>query len=486
MRTSVIPNPGNFATKRIHGQLLFIVLFFSTILHQAKAQILPVPVIDSVSVTAENGIIMSWSVADDPRINRFVVYRKAPQDFGYLAIDTVGATIPHLYIDNNANPTINQWQYTVAALSASDSLSGLANHHSCAMVDLDDFHLCSSEIDLSWLPYVGASNPQYTIVCYAGNSLVDARDEGFEVQGSVSLMRGQEHRIAVRAAWDGGSSTSAFVNYWADTITLYNNAAISRIENKGQIFEVIVRNPVARDRDSTFLSLFSELHNQPYARFSQKNENADEFQFDVPVVSKIAYFKPSVKDICQVEYDENLAIGSIELKGTDLSSHIYLQWNSVGNVQNLTYSVLKKDTQEEVIETFASGGSTQYVLNNAANGASQICFRIVATNDTLEVISNTVCIRLSDDLLWPNAFVPNGDGFDDYFGPVVNRFVPEFFVLRIYNKHGMPLFVSNSIENKWSGHYNGSLVPKGAYIWQSEYTIAGKQFKKNGTVTVIY
>lgn len=465
---------------------LLIVFLFSYSIFKAPAQVLPVPVIDSVSVTNENSVIMSWNVTPDPRVNRFVIYRKTAQDFGYLAIDTVSATPPLLYIDQTANPLEQRWQYTVASLSASDSLSGLANHHSYIMFEFGDFHLCQAEIDVSWLTYVGSTNPQYSTICMIGTTLIDARQEGFGTQGSLSVQRGMEHRIAVRALWDGGSSTSAFKPYLADTVAIARKSTISRIANEGQVFEVTVKNYSARDRDSLFLYLYRDLETEPYARIGQKPNETNEVNINVPVTNNKTIFSPSVMDVCGTEYSNNQSIGSIDLKSTDRNTHISLQWNDVRNVSDMSYKLFKDDGRVELIEEFSSGASYQYQFGSTADGAAEVCFRILASNDTLEIFSNIVCIKLSDDLMWPNAFTPNGDGFDERFGPVVNRFVPESFILQIFDKHGMPLFSSNNVEDKWSGHYNGNIVPKGAYVWQSEYSIAGKKYKKNGTVTVIY
>jgi gliding motility-associated-like protein len=471
-------------TFALHFLLIFFLCAFS--IFKAQAQILPVPVIDSISVTTENSVILSWNVTPDARVNRFVIYRKTAQGFGYIAIDTVLATPPFRYIDPTANPVEERWQYTVASLSASDSLSGLANHHSYLMFNFADFHLCQAEVDLSWVTYVGATNPQYSTICTIGNTLVDARQEGFGTQGSLSVRRGQEQRIAVRATWDGGSSTSAFKPYWADTVAIVRKSSISRIANEGQTFEVTVKNLPARDRDSVFLYQYRDFEAEPFAKNAQKPDAINEITFNVPVTNNITVFSPSVKDVCGLEYENNQSVGSIDLKSTDRNTHISLQWNDVRNIPNLSYKLFKDDGRVELIGEFTSGGSYQHQFGSTTDGAAKVCFRIQASNDTLEVFSNIVCVFLSDDLLWPNAFTPNGDGFDDRFGPVVNRFAPELYVLRVFDKHGMPLFVSNNVNDKWSGHYNGNLIPKGAYVWQSEYSIAGKQYKRNGTVTVIY
>lgn len=116
----------------------------------------------------------------------------------------------------------------------------------------------------------------------------------------------------------------------------------------------------------------------------------------------------------------------------------------------------------------------------------KVLFYIEASDDTLSITSNLVEIMLYDDLMWPNAFIPDRDGNDEIFRPVVKRFEPDSFVMRIYSKNGETIFVSDNHTIGWDGTYNGVLVKKGAYIWHAEYFIAGKKHNRKGTVNVLY
>ena len=87
----------------------------------------------------------------------------------------------------------------------------------------------------------------------------------------------------------------------------------------------------------------------------------------------------------------------------------------------------------------------------------------------------------------PDAFSPNGDGKNDFFGPVSHTYVvvKEF---HIYNRWGQ--LVHNSTE-PWDGKFNGKEQPSGTYM----YYIEGQYFdpatnsmqtgKEEGGVTLL-
>ena len=459
--------------------ITLFILSFNPMIH---AQ-LPVPVIDSLTVTSGNKIQLTWNMNHDERINRFVLYKKQSNDFGFFAFDTISNTQPYTYIDINSNPETNQWQYTIAALSITDSSSTLADHHSNIVVQFIDYQLCQPGVNLEWLPYVGADEIRYSIICTINNQLFDIQDNIFNQTGNIKLRHGTEHRIAVRATWNGGSSTSSVRTYFADSIDIDPTISITRIEDNNSEYNITLSNAATPDRDSVFLDLYRPDNEYPYFTTAFLPAQTNQFTFTLPKTNPITVVKASLSDVCRNIYNQGIKVGTIHLTAIDQQTSVSLQWNLVNNVPNLNYSVYSGNT---FIATLGEENEYQYQITSVGFNNEEICFKIIAQNDTLVVISNEACLALIDDLIWPNAFVPDGDGFDDKFGPVVNRFEPDAYVLQIYNKSGLLLFSSNSVYEKWSGVFNGKLVPKGTYIWQSEYTLTGIRKKKQGTVNVIY
>jgi gliding motility-associated-like protein len=73
---------------------------------------------------------------------------------------------------------------------------------------------------------------------------------------------------------------------------------------------------------------------------------------------------------------------------------------------------------------------------------------------------------------FPNAFTPDGDGFNDLFGAVGHSI--EKFELEVFNRWGELIFHSDSPEQWWDGTYNGTPVQTGVYVYR--YTAAGRHF----------
>ncbi|WP_291858135.1 gliding motility-associated C-terminal domain-containing protein [Marinilabilia sp.] len=88
----------------------------------------------------------------------------------------------------------------------------------------------------------------------------------------------------------------------------------------------------------------------------------------------------------------------------------------------------------------------------------------------------------------PEAFSPNGDGYNDTF------WIPEYDYYRhlsfmVFNRNGIKVYESQDYQNKWdgianTGPLNGILVPKGIYFYV--LTITGSSEEKKGSIYVSY
>ena len=83
----------------------------------------------------------------------------------------------------------------------------------------------------------------------------------------------------------------------------------------------------------------------------------------------------------------------------------------------------------------------------------------------------------------PNAFTPNGDGVNDYFGPAGK--VPDSYQMQIFNRNGEIVFRSSSMSNRWDGRYKGKPEDPNVFV----YTITAKTIcgtvNKKGTVVLL-
>lgn len=84
----------------------------------------------------------------------------------------------------------------------------------------------------------------------------------------------------------------------------------------------------------------------------------------------------------------------------------------------------------------------------------------------------------------PSAFTPNGDGLNDWFGPLGK--VPDEYSVQVFDRNGTLFFKSSSTYLKWNGKVNGILQPIGIYVYLVQYKdIKGKWILKKGTVALL-
>ncbi len=86
----------------------------------------------------------------------------------------------------------------------------------------------------------------------------------------------------------------------------------------------------------------------------------------------------------------------------------------------------------------------------------------------------------------PNAFTPNGDGFNDYLYPL-NAFKADNLEFNVYNRFGQLVFHTTDWTQKWDGKIKGELQSTGTYVWTLKYTNhdTGKKVFQKGTSVLI-
>ena len=84
----------------------------------------------------------------------------------------------------------------------------------------------------------------------------------------------------------------------------------------------------------------------------------------------------------------------------------------------------------------------------------------------------------------PDAFTPNGDGFNDVL--YVRGFGLEAIKFSVYNKYGEKVFESLTQDIGWDGKFRGKEENPGVFTWVVEYEfIDGNSGSRKGTVTLI-
>ena len=85
----------------------------------------------------------------------------------------------------------------------------------------------------------------------------------------------------------------------------------------------------------------------------------------------------------------------------------------------------------------------------------------------------------------PTAFTPNGDGLNDFLGPL-NAYKATDLLFRVYNRTGQLVFETRDWNRKWNGTTGNVKQGTGVYVWILEYTDPSKKrISLKGTSTLI-
>ncbi len=100
-------------------------------------------------------------------------------------------------------------------------------------------------------------------------------------------------------------------------------------------------------------------------------------------------------------------------------------------------------------------------------------------SDTINIIAGCGAVY------FPSAFTPNGDFFNDFFGPLGNVLPVTNYTLQIYNRPGALVFKSVAPAHKWNGRYKNYPAVAGTYLYIAQFKYNGTSIIKRGTVTVL-
>lgn len=122
----------------------------------------------------------------------------------------------------------------------------------------------------------------------------------------------------------------------------------------------------------------------------------------------------------------------------------------------------------------------------SASGTDVIAKLSVADNmGCINTAAQKISLANNCDLLVPGAFTPDGNGINDYLGPVnLNSITGYYF--RVFNRYGETVFETTDPSKKWDGTYKGKKAGTGTYLWVLRCTdYAGRIIDEKGTCILL-
>jgi gliding motility-associated-like protein len=163
----------------------------------------------------------------------------------------------------------------------------------------------------------------------------------------------------------------------------------------------------------------------------------------------------------------------------------YVEWGQ--GVDFYELEVYNDFTQSWELVDVVSGDTTSYDVSEVYFDQPEYCFRVRAHESgghQATSLSNQVCIPVEPEIFAPNAFTPNGDGYNDEFY-LKGVFIGEF-QLMIFDRWGKKIFESQDIDQGWDGNYKGIAAVEGVYTFVARgIGYNNRRHEITGTVTLI-
>lgn len=147
-----------------------------------------------------------------------------------------------------------------------------------------------------------------------------------------------------------------------------------------------------------------------------------------------------------------------------------------------------------VVQTGSAGTSeeipvqknTSYTvkLNNQSDLEYNFQVRAATQNGDFESLSNIINYRRSAGVFVPDAFTPNGDGYNDVLEAKSEQL--QSFEFSVMNRWGVVVFHSDDIAKGWDGTFEGTNAPVGYYYYKMTFVDDINQtVEKSGTFMLL-
>ncbi|HYI78328.1 MAG TPA: T9SS type B sorting domain-containing protein [Chryseolinea sp.] len=204
----------------------------------------------------------------------------------------------------------------------------------------------------------------------------------------------------------------------------------------------------------------------------------------------VSCYKISYTDVCNNKSPLSHEACPVKLiAAVQPNNTVNLSWSDYNGWKNGVnqYIVEKFNEQGQLLLTANTGNETTYIDNTQDLTNQVAIYRIRAVANQTGIVpsvSNTSTVIKEPNLFYPTAFTPNGDGLNDLFN-VFGQFIITF-EMRIFNRWGEMMYVTDDLEKGWDGTFKGSVMPEGTYVFRTTLTDqAGRTFDRSGTVVLL-
>lgn len=184
--------------------------------------------------------------------------------------------------------------------------------------------------------------------------------------------------------------------------------------------------------------------------------------------------------------------GAVLVEPTPTADFIWTP--GVGTLENSTLLFTATDPHASLFDwTFAGADSSDqrqvaHAFPDVFSGEYEVCLHVEDRYGCADSLCQDITVTIP--LLYtPNAFSPDGNGYNEVFLPIISGMVLEDHELMIFDRWGQEVFVSTDPTVGWNGSLknSGEVLPVGVYNWRLIERPFGSSDKKDwfGTVTLL-
>lgn len=434
---------------------------------------LPAGAIDALEVVSNNSVVLNYSLANN------VLYELQVAANGGSNFSPIKTLTPNITSDTITGLDLvnNYFCFRVATINACvgsiDNLSTEVCSISSNLETLDDFN------QLTW----STSNPDFDFDILRDdltNPLVTVPAIRREYDDANILCQTEYCYTIVANYNNGATSTSLPV-----CGTSFSTNPPDSIQNiSTQVVDESIK--LIWDTPNTANQLtYSIYERNGGLRFIGTSDTANFTINNVDVNTRHCYEIQS-EDQCGNRTTASIVGCTILLSGNiDKQDNVTITWQQpTGWLNGIDRYTINKAYNNGAAGNILSNDTTFSETDNSNNQV--IFYTIVATpNDNVaNSISNTIKLIKPNNIYFPNAFTPDGDGRNETF-KINGRFITSFD-LKIFNRWGQLVYFSTNLEDSWDGTRDGQDLDQGTYAFRASIVDeAGRQIEKDGTITLL-
>ena len=119
--------------------------------------------------------------------------------------------------------------------------------------------------------------------------------------------------------------------------------------------------------------------------------------------------------------------------------------------------------------------------------AYEVCQYVFASPTCFDSTCVIIEVGAGISVFVPNAFSPDGNGYNDEFLPFIGGVLEGSYEFRIFDRWGNLVFFSNQPGEAWDGNFNGKPAKQDVYVWRliAQDAATGLVVEDIGHVTLV-